>query len=708
MANENDGDGDLDREIKTCAVLGGRGFIGRTLVERLLKLGSWIVRVVDTAMAPDLEPSESLLSDALFAGRAVYFQVDVRDESQIVEAVKGVSAVFYTESMDSFPPDFYLCYNIIVQGAKNVVNACRECKVKRLIYNSSADVVFDNAHDICLGNESMPYSGQFRDMVTDLRTQAEALILFSNNVDGLLTCALRPCNVFGPGDKHFLPLLVNVAKSSWAKFIIGSGNNLSDFTYVENVAYAHICAEESLSSQLATVSGKVFFITDLEPMKFWEFASVLLEGLGYLRPVISLPVWVVHRIVYLITLLHVKSESRKLDLCASIYIIASLASRTRTFSCSAAQNHIQYSPVVSMEKERSSAIYMVVQLPPYKRSAGPLAPLNQYRFNGFCGFKPVQAVLIRTLLCGQGPVIPFCCVLNPLLDYYMTAPEWYKQGRIVCMLNKLMKEVYVLRWMYCLTQEAVKLTVESFSHLTVDSSFTRYKDSNVPSKVEKLLGSGEVADILLWRDERKTFLSFLVLALLYYWFFLSGGAFISSVAQLLLLITVSLCGHHILLLIGYGSRVPRLSSSCFEISEADMRNSFFTMKCMVDKIDYLIKSLAQGEDWFLFLKVSMFLYLCKVIIPHYLTTAIGLALILSFTLCYVYEQYEEKIDGIARVAYNIGFPCSISRFRFWILNFEALDFGSSILIALLGSWRRVAMEEDIVSLGWGFMRFFGF
>ncbi|CAA0833272.1 3beta-hydroxysteroid-dehydrogenase/decarboxylase isoform 3 [Striga hermonthica] len=453
--------------------------------------------------------------------------------------------------MDSYPPDFYFCYNIIVQGAKNVVNACRECKVKRLIYNSSADVVFDNAHDICLGNESMPYSGQFRDTVTDLRTQAEALILFSNNVDGLLTCALRPCNVFGPGDKHLLPLLVNVAKSCWAKFIIGSGNNLSDFTYIENVAYAHICAEESLSSQLATVSGKVFFITNLEPMKFWEFASGLLEGLGYLRPVISLPVWVVHHIVYLITLLHVKSESKKLDLCASIYIIASLASRTRTFSCSAAQNHIRYSPVVSME-------------------------------------------------------------------------------------------------------EAVKLTIESFSHLTVDPSFTRYKDSNVPSKVEKLLGSGEVADILLWRDERKTFLSFLALALLYYWFFLSTGAFISSLAQLLLLITVSLCGHHILPLIGYGSRVPRLSSSCFEISEADMRNSFFTMKCMVDKIDCLIKSLAQGEDWYLFLKVSMFLYLCKVIIPHYLTTAIGLALILSFTLCYVYEQYEEKIDGIAGVAYNIG------------------------------------------------------
>ncbi|KAK6146320.1 hypothetical protein DH2020_020189 [Rehmannia glutinosa] len=577
MANENGGDGDLDKEVKTCAVLGGRGFIGRPLVERLLRLGNWIVRVVDAAKSPELKPSESLLADAFSSGRAAYFQVDVRDISQIIEAIEGVSVVFYTDSMDSLPPDFYCCYKIIVQGAKNVVNACRECKVKRLIYNSSADVIFDNVHDVRGGDESLPYSGQFWDMVADLRTQAEALILFANDIDGLLTCALRPCNVFGPGDKQLLPLLVNMAKSNWAKFIIGSGNNQSDFTYVENVAHAHICAEESLRSQMVTMSGKVFsksellfvmsitftsreeylglkflqvfFITNLEPMEFWDFASLLLEGLGYQRPVISLPAWVVHCIVYLIKLLHVKSDSRKLDLCASVFNIYALASRTRTFSCSAAQKHIQYSPVVSME-------------------------------------------------------------------------------------------------------EAVKPTVDSFSHLTIDSPFMRYKDSNEPSKVEKLLGSGE--DILLWRDEKKSFFCFLVLALLYYWFFLSGRAFISSVAKLFLLISVLLSGHHILPLIGYGSRIPRLSSSCFEISEVDMRNSFFTMKCMWDKLDCILKSLAQGEDWSTFFKASSFLYFCKLIVPHHLNAAIGLALVLSFTLCFVYEQYEEKIDGIARVVYSIA------------------------------------------------------
>ena len=42
-------------------------------------------------------------------------------------------------------------------GAKNVINACQECKVKRLIYNSFADVIFDGSHHIRKGDESMPY-----------------------------------------------------------------------------------------------------------------------------------------------------------------------------------------------------------------------------------------------------------------------------------------------------------------------------------------------------------------------------------------------------------------------------------------------------------------------------------------------------------------------------------------------------------------------
>ncbi|XP_073157541.1 3beta-hydroxysteroid-dehydrogenase/decarboxylase [Henckelia pumila] len=541
------GDDDSAMEVKTCVVLGGRGFIGRAVVERLLKLGNWSVRVVGSTENPQLLSSESLLAHAISCGRASYFHVDVRKKAQIVQAIEGASVVFYTDHVDLlFPDDFSSCYTIIVQGTKNIIHACRECKVKQLIYNSSADVVFHGSRDIRNGNESMPQSDHFKDLVTELKAQSESLILFANDIDGLLTCVLRPCNVFGPGEKHLLPSLVTMAQSSWAKFIIGSADNLSDFTYVDNVAHAHICAEESLSSRMVSVCGKVFFITNMEAMKFWDFTSLVLGGLGYERPVISLPSWTSHCVVFLAKLLHAKSNAWKLDSIVSVYNVAASAFCTRTFSCSAANNYLQYSPIVSME-------------------------------------------------------------------------------------------------------EGIRLTVDSSPDISRDSPCMKHIYSDERSKVDKLLGGGKVADILLWRDEKKTFFCFLFLVLLYQWFFFSGRTFMSSCAKLLLLIVTLLRGNQILPSNIYGWKIPEVSSQFFEISEVDMRNFVSALAWMWNGMCHLIKSLGEGTDWSTFLKVSTSLYACNLIIQCFLRMALGVALVLAFTLCFTYEQYEKEIDEMATV-----------------------------------------------------------
>nr|KJB27841.1 hypothetical protein B456_005G015600 [Gossypium raimondii] len=434
-------------ETRTCVVLGGRGFIGRTLVNRLLRLGGWIVRVADSSSHSLLLDTssglDSLLSDAISSGQATFCHVDVLDTSQIVKVTTGADVVFYMEPTDLDTHDFSNCYVIIVQGAKNVINACQESKVKRLVYNSSADVVFDGSQDILNGDESFAYPGKFKDMTVDLKFQAEGLIRLANNIGGLQTCVLRPSNVFGPGETQFVPLLANLAKFGLAKFITGSGGNMSDFTYVENVAHAHICAAETMDSWVVSVAGKAFFITNLEPIMFWEFISLILEGLGYQRPFIKVPTWMVSYVVILSQYIHDKLGYRMYKYSVSPHYIVQLASRNRTFDCSAAQKHLGYSLVVSLE-------------------------------------------------------------------------------------------------------DGIKSTVASFSHLSKYSSFMRFGNFDEQSKAEKLLGSGIVADVLLWRDERRTFMCFLILALAFYWFFFCGKTFTSSAAQLLLLVTAILYGYGIL------------------------------------------------------------------------------------------------------------------------------------------------------------------
>ncbi|XVF84372.1 hypothetical protein PTKIN_Ptkin17bG0031300 [Pterospermum kingtungense] len=537
-------------ETRTCVVLGGRGFLGRTLVSRLLRLGGWIVRVVDSSShSLQLDPSDSLLSDALCSGEASFCHIDVRDTSQIIKVTKGADVVFYMEPTDLNAQDFCTCYMIIVQGAKNVIKACRESKVRRLVYNSSADVVFYGSRDILLGDESFTCPGKFHDILIDLKFQAEGLITLANNIDGLLTCVLRPSNAFGPGDTRLVPLIVNLAKSGLGKFITGNGENMSDFTYAENVAHAHICAAETLDSRIVSVAGKAFFITNLEPVMFWEFVSLILEGLGYQRPFIKAPTWMVSSIFSLLQCIHEELYFRMCKYSVSPHYIVQLASCTRTFDCSAAQKHLGYSPIVYLE-------------------------------------------------------------------------------------------------------DGVKSTIQSFSHLAKDSSFTRCSNINEQSKAEKLLGSGIVADVLLWRDEKRTFACFLTLAFVFYWFFLCGRTFTSSAARLLLLVTVFLYGYGFLSSKICGFAVQRISSSHFEISES-VTNSLRSISYSWNRGVRNIRLLAKGEDWSKFFKVVVFLYFTKWILSYSLAMVIGLALVFTFTAFYGYEQYESEIDGLGEVLFCV-------------------------------------------------------
>lgn len=84
-----------------------------------------------------------------------------------------------------------------------------------------------------------------------LQVKGEKLIRAANGIKGVATVALRPSGIFGEGDPLLVPITVDKAKAGKMKFMIGDGKNLMDFTYVGNVALAHImvrhtCPEHAL------------------------------------------------------------------------------------------------------------------------------------------------------------------------------------------------------------------------------------------------------------------------------------------------------------------------------------------------------------------------------------------------------------------------------------------------------------------------------
>lgn len=83
-----------------------------------------------------------------------------------------------------------------VDGTKAVIAAAQKKGVRKLVYTSSAGVVFNGA-DIVDVDERVPFPEKAMDAYNESKAKAEQAVLEANGQDGLLTVALRPAGIFG-------------------------------------------------------------------------------------------------------------------------------------------------------------------------------------------------------------------------------------------------------------------------------------------------------------------------------------------------------------------------------------------------------------------------------------------------------------------------------------------------------------------------------
>lgn len=178
-------------------------------------------------------------------------------------------------------------------------------------------------------------------------------MVLGSNKGALATCALRPSGIFGPGaDRLLVPSIVDRAKKGKLKFMIGTGENLFDWTYVGNVAAAHLLAARALAAPGSGAAGEVFFITNDERHTFWGMLGDLAEGLGYDRPRVRLPVWlmliVAHLAAFFGALLGTKTDLNPMRV--------RLASVQRTVDVAKAKRVLGYAPAVSLARGKELTI----------------------------------------------------------------------------------------------------------------------------------------------------------------------------------------------------------------------------------------------------------------------------------------------------------------------------------------------------------------
>ncbi len=313
-------------------VTGGGGFLGGVIVRKLTERGD-AVRSFSRKTYPRLE---SLGVE--------HVQGDLQELDRLKEAADGCDVVFHVAAKPGVwgaYEDFHIP-NVV--GTENVIAACIEKQIPRLVYTSSPSVVF-NGTDMEGVDESAPYPDHFEAHYPKTKAIAEQKVLAANSPQ-LATVSLRPHLIWGPEDNHLVPRIIERGKKGQLRRI-GTRECKVDCVYVDNAADAHLLAADSLSPA-APHAGKAYFITNDEPIPLWEMVNRILEAAGIppvtktISPKAAYAVgWMLENIY---KIFRVNSEPRMTR------FLARELSTAHWFDVSAAKDDFGYTPQISMQE----------------------------------------------------------------------------------------------------------------------------------------------------------------------------------------------------------------------------------------------------------------------------------------------------------------------------------------------------------------------
>ena len=233
-------------------VTGGAGFIGSTLVRRLLDQADVEVEVIDNL----LTGYEHNLTDV--RDRIKLHVLDIRDAAALAPVIQGADTVYHLAAIPSVPrsiADPVPSHEINIDGTFNVFRAASLGGVRRMVYAASSSAYGDSETlpkvETMTPRPKSPYA------VQKLVGEQYASVFYS--CFGLETVALRFFNVYGPRQdptsaySGVLSLFMKHLLERTPPTIFGDGEQSRDFTYVDDVAA--LCVK---ASRAPGVAGRMY------------------------------------------------------------------------------------------------------------------------------------------------------------------------------------------------------------------------------------------------------------------------------------------------------------------------------------------------------------------------------------------------------------------------------------------------------------------
>jgi nucleoside-diphosphate-sugar epimerase len=257
--------------MKTVLVTGGSGFLGINLIRFLRAQGVERIRVLDIAPFDYPEQNEPWLEMTLG---------DVRDEQAVDKCVEGCDAVVNTAAaLPLYSPEDIRTTE--VDGARNVLDACKRLGVPRMIQISSTAVYgVPKKHPIYETDELIgvgPYG--------NAKIEAEE-VCRKVREGGFCVPIIRPKSFIGPERLGVFALFYDWAYTGHGFPMIGSGNNRYQLMDVEDLCsaiWSAMTLDESLVNTEFNIGAKEF--TTMR-----EDYQAVLDKAGYGKKIKGMPI----------------------------------------------------------------------------------------------------------------------------------------------------------------------------------------------------------------------------------------------------------------------------------------------------------------------------------------------------------------------------------------------------------------------------------
>lgn len=245
-------------------VVGGASQIGAHIGEQLLAANARSVVLLDNLSLGSADALQPLLADR----RCNLVRGDMMRPHELQDAVADSDGVFCVAALmaSSIAKDPWTGLDVNVRGVQNTLEACRQQRVKKFVFSSSAGVYGAAAGEVI--SEDSPLRWQAAPAALALycasKVIGESLARLYRDQYGLDFVALRYTSVYGERQHtralmggHIAQTCERVRRGE-PPIVDGDGQSTSDYIYAGDVARANLMAmESSISGESVNVCAGV-------------------------------------------------------------------------------------------------------------------------------------------------------------------------------------------------------------------------------------------------------------------------------------------------------------------------------------------------------------------------------------------------------------------------------------------------------------------